>query len=460
MVVTWTGDFDFQIRKPGVGGTQYHWHIAGTASADNRMIFHGCTFTSDYTTGNTQVIYQNAGKSHEFRDCTMTGVYNCLVTVGSGICNTSVIDGLTISGSTKSIVHGNTSTDLFGSFDHRRIAGNVTEAPYINGNQASGASVTTSGLLTTSRLWGMDGATTARFGTGTIAVEKCVFSGSREYGFECRGNLSTGTTFRDCEFGGFSKEAVNVTLSPLTNLVDYCGASNGCPALSTNAGSLGAHNQTSDPLFVDYANHDYHLQAGSPRIDAGTACIATVDPDGNAIPQGAGPDIGPYEYPAAPPPPPPPLAVEIDGAIRHMTTMDGGSIVSGIQAEIIPTVGEGPLNCIRRMLLVWAGTDKRCLPEELPQGQEDDRRRGWLGDSDLGNRLWLYSRAPLSTAIDDEIRAKTIEDLTWLTDGGFAAAYDVTVTHSGRRRDISVSVTAPDGSTAAWAIDDLWTVRS
>ena len=146
--------------------------------------------------------------------------------------------------------------------------------------------------------------------------------------------------------------------------------------------------------------------------------------------------------------------------IRHLTTMDGGSIVSGIQAEIIPTVGDGPLNCIRRMLLVWAGTDKRCLPEELPHGQEDDRRRGWLGDSDLGNRLWLYSRAPLSTAIDDEIRAKTIEDLTWLTDGGFAAAYDVTVTHSGRRRDISVSVTAPDGSTATWAIDDLWTVRS
>jgi len=302
VVVTWTGDFDFQIRKPGVGGTEYHWHLAGTASADNRMIFHGCTFTSDYTTGLTQVVYQQVGKSHEFRNCTMVGVYDCLVTVGSsGKCNTSVIDGLTISGSTNSIVHGNTPTDLFGSFDHRRIAGNVTKTPYINGDQVSGASVTTSGLLTTSQMWGMDGATTARFGTGTIAVEKCVFSGSRAYGFGCSGNLSTGTTFRDCEFCGFSGEAVNVILSPLANLIDYCGASNGCPALSNSAGSVGTHCLTSDPLFVDYAGHDYHLLAGSPRIDAGTACIATVDPDGNAIPLGAGVDIGPYEYPAAPP---------------------------------------------------------------------------------------------------------------------------------------------------------------
>ncbi len=459
VVVTLTG-IDFEIRKPGSGGTEYHWLLGGAADANNRLIFNDSTFKSDYTTGNTQVVYQQSGKSHEFRDCTMTGVYDCLVTVGSGICNTSVIDGLTISGSTWSIIHGNTSTDLFGSFDHRRIAGKVTNTPYINGTQASGVSVTTSGLLTTSRLWGMDDPATTLFGTGTIAVEKCVFSGSRQYGFECRGSLSTGTTFRDCEFGGFSGEGVNVSLGSIANLIDYCGASNGCPALSNSAGSVGTHCQISDPLFIDYANHDYHLQAGSPRIDAGTTVIATVDPDGVAIPQGTAPDIGPYEYLAPPPPPPPPLAVEIDGVIRHLTTMDGGSIVSGIQAEIIPTVGDGPLNCIRRMLLVWAGTDKRCLPEELPHGQEDDRRRGWLGDSDLGNRLWLYSRAPLSTAIDDEIRAKTIEDLTWLTDGGFASAYDVTVTHSGRRRDISVFVTAPDGSTATWAIDDLWTVRS
>jgi len=457
VVVTWSGDFDFQIRKPGSGGTEYHWLLAGTAGADNKLVFEGCTFTSDYTTGNTQVVYQQAGKSHEFHACIIEGVYKTVVHVNAP-CVDSVIDGLTVQ-DVNFIAIGNAADTFFGTFDWRRIVGKVTDSPIYNSAVPYNINVETSGLLTTSAIWGMSGVVGC-FGAGDIKVEKCTFDGSRETGWYVSGNSVTDMTFRDCEFCGFSGYGVEVRLSPIANLIDYCGASNGCPALSNSAGSVGTHCQISDPLFIDYANHDYHLQAGSPRIDAGTACIATVDPDGNAIPQRTAPDIGPYEYPAAPPPPPPPLAVEIDGVIRHLTTMDGGSIVSGIQAEIIPTVGDGPLNCIRRMLLVWAGTDKRCLPEELPHGQEDDRRRGWLGDSDLGNRLWLYSRAPLSTAIDDEIRTKTNEDLTWLTDGGFAAAYDVTVTHSGRRRDISVSVTAPDGSTATWAIDDLWTVRS
>jgi len=267
-------------------------------------------------------------------------------------------------------------------------------------------------------------------------------------------NCVAGDQFIDCAF------VDNLTaISAANTVTDHCLFDNNTNDYA-GGGALDATDLTGTVTFNDLANGDYSPTDLSDTIDAGIDVGFVTDLVGEAIPQGAGPDIGPYEHPAAPPPPPPPLAVEIDGVIRHLTTMDGGSIVSGIQAEIIPTVGDGPLNCIRRMLLVWAGTDKRCLPEELPHGQEDDRRRGWLGDSDLGNRLWLYSRAPLSTAIDDEIRAKTIEDLTWLTDGGFAAAYDVTVTHSGRRRDISVSVTAPDGSTATWAIDDLWTVRS
>lgn len=401
VVVTWTGDFDFQIRKPGVGGTEYHWHIAGTASADNRMIFHGCTFTSDYTTGNTQVVYQQPGKSHEFVDCTVVGQYDCLVTVG-GKCNTSIIDGLTITGSTKYIVHGYASTDLFGSFDHRRIAGNVTLAPYINGNQASGVSVTTSGLLTTSQMWGMDGATTAKFGTGTIAVEKCVFSGSREYGFAVLGAASTGTTFRDCEFGGFSGEAVNVILSPLTNLVDYCGAGNGCTSLSNSAGSVGAHCQISDPLFVDYAAHDYHLQAGSPRIDAGTACIATVDPDGNAIPLGAGVDIGAYEWV----PSIAPVVYEAEPATEDTviaTDLDGTPLPGFDAYDLLPTPDQ-PLVLLVQLIASALFSDRRAsLDDILPGGQTD--RRGWVGDTATrkkGSLLWLLA----GQSVDGDTAAK------------------------------------------------------
>lgn len=56
-----------------------------------------------------------------------------------------------------------------------------------------------------------------------------------------------------------------------------------------------------DPLFVNAAGADFHLQAGSPAIDAGSAVSApATDFDGVARPQGAGFDIGAFER-ASPP---------------------------------------------------------------------------------------------------------------------------------------------------------------
>jgi len=54
-----------------------------------------------------------------------------------------------------------------------------------------------------------------------------------------------------------------------------------------------------NPLFVNPASGDFHLQPNSPAIDAGVAVtIVTDDYDGNPRPQGAGYDIGAYELPA------------------------------------------------------------------------------------------------------------------------------------------------------------------
>ena len=54
-----------------------------------------------------------------------------------------------------------------------------------------------------------------------------------------------------------------------------------------------------DPLFVNAATHDYHVQAGSPAIDHGAVALAPpVDADGLLRPQGPGVDIGAFEVPA------------------------------------------------------------------------------------------------------------------------------------------------------------------
>lgn len=424
VTVTWRGDFDFQIRKPGNISNEYHWLLSGTAGIDNKLVFDGCTFTSDYTTGMGQVVYQTAARSHEFRDCVVVGVYDCLATVGTGTCNNSIIDGLTVVGSVKHIIHGNTSGDLFGVFDHRRIFANVINGPYTAGG-ALLIDVTTSGLLTTSCMWGMDGLSYTEFSNGAIAIEKSVFTGSRVCGFAVFGGALTATTFRDCEFGGFSEEAVSASGAAMPGLVDYCGAGNGCPALCNIPGDLGANNQVSDPLFADYAAHDYHLLASSPRIDAGTVCIATVDPDGTAIPQGSSPDIGSYEY--IDPTPPAVESADYMADVTIICTDLSGTPIPGFNSYDLFSAINDPLVTLAQIVLVSLFSDRVAgYDDELPAGQV--WRRGWYADTadeKIGSRLWLEEGAAVTDDTIDKNRHYAEEALAHLTRDGLATSVEI-----------------------------------
>ena len=114
------------------------------------------------------------------------------------------------------------------------------------------------------------------------------------------GNTGCGITFfspqyvdaqtfeNNCFYSSQTTNVVKYRTGAMT--VSQFNAQNG------NSGDVIQNNIQDNPLFVNYAAGDYHLQSTSPCIDAGTTPDATTDYDGNTIPYGSAPDIGAYEY--------------------------------------------------------------------------------------------------------------------------------------------------------------------
>jgi hypothetical protein len=72
----------------------------------------------------------------------------------------------------------------------------------------------------------------------------------------------------------------------------------------TGSGNTLSNNLTTNPSFVNASAGDFHLQAGSPAIDAGvTVSEVTTDFDKRSRPQGARFAIGAYEYAGSAPRP-------------------------------------------------------------------------------------------------------------------------------------------------------------
>lgn len=67
------------------------------------------------------------------------------------------------------------------------------------------------------------------------------------------------------------------------------------------ATGFDTHSSSASPLWVSPTTGDFHLQTGSPAIDAGANVGLTEDFEGTPVPQGGAPDIGALEYDTATP---------------------------------------------------------------------------------------------------------------------------------------------------------------
>lgn len=118
-----------------------------------------------------------------------------------------------------------------------------------------------------------------RADTGNVVYNNTVYGSGLGHGGEC------------------CYEAMRITGATARNNIVFNNAIN---SIYNSSGTV-SNNLTTDPKFVNSSSNDFHLQSTSPAIDKGTTLTAVPsDFSGIPRPQGAGYDIGAYEYQSTP----------------------------------------------------------------------------------------------------------------------------------------------------------------
>ena len=215
------------------------------------------------------------------------GGVGTVVTFGSGEGAGSILDGFTITSGTAMYGGGIRTINSSPTIKNNIITGNTADnsGGAISVYDSSSPVITNNTITGNTSLYGAEGISVARYSSPTITNNILWGNGSTEI----EDNPNQGAN----------------TITATYNIVQ--------------GGYPGTGNINADPLFVNPASGDYHLQSGSPAIDTGMNTSAPAygsvvdDIEGTVRPQdgdglGAGTtgdgsdyDIGAYEYkPTAP----------------------------------------------------------------------------------------------------------------------------------------------------------------
>ena len=195
-----------------------------------------CTFTSNTTGGNGGGMLNTSSTSSPIvSDCTFNN--NTATTYGGGMYNqeySSTVTNCTFS--------SNTAYEGGGMYNYYYSSPTVTNCTFSN-NTASND----------------DGDWIYNYYYSSPILTNCILWGNIETsnGEEIYNNNNCDPNFMYCDIGG----------------------SGGSAAWNTSLGTNGGGNIDADPNFVEVANNNLRLQAGSPCIDAGDSTDAAQNPE-------------------------------------------------------------------------------------------------------------------------------------------------------------------------------------